>query len=248
MKPIAIDDVKVMNLGLGRSIFSPAQLEEFGSFQESQGTWRAVLAESAERAYNGQTGGQWGSGLSDLATESLIDAIGYHLVPMYWVIGPTAAMALLVLFPVSIQRMLRDIVIRVIAIARIRGCGWWLMGAFWGTLFQVAVAPVQWAMAKGHTIGKMVTYQITVEAARLEMEDSEAQRLTIEEVGGPSAPKMKLNNLDRLVNWSNQFLGRRDTDRVYPVPIIRNEQAAMGSSMTNLNVEDKNGKGGRPKH
>ena len=64
-------------------------------------------------------------------------------------IGPTAAVALLVLFLVGILSMLLDILIRAIAIARIRGCRWWLMGAFWGTLFQVAVAPVQWAMAKG---------------------------------------------------------------------------------------------------
>jgi hypothetical protein len=35
MKPIAIDDIKVVNLGLGRSIYSPAQLEEFARFQES---------------------------------------------------------------------------------------------------------------------------------------------------------------------------------------------------------------------
>ena len=55
------------------------------------------------------------------------------------------------LVPVGILRMLLDIVIRV------RGCGWWLMGAFWGTLFEVAVAPVQWAMAKGHNIGKTVS-------------------------------------------------------------------------------------------
>ena len=82
------------------------------------------------------------------------------------------------------------------------------MGAFWGTLFQVAVVPVQWAMAKGHTIGKTVTYQMTAEAARLEIEDAEAQRLTIEEVDGPSAPKVQINNLDRLVNWSNEFLGK----------------------------------------
>ena len=95
MKPIAIDDIKVMNLGLGRSIYSPAQLEEFARFQESQGTRRAFLAESAEKAYN-SSGGQWGSGLSDLATESLIDAVGYHLVPMYRVIRSTAAVALLV--------------------------------------------------------------------------------------------------------------------------------------------------------
>jgi hypothetical protein len=92
------------------------------------------------------------------------------------------------------------------------------MGAFWGTLFQVAVAPVQWAMAKGHTIGKMATYQMTAEAARLEMEDAEAQRLTIEEV--------QLNILDRLVNWSNEFLGRRDTERIYPAPVDRNVQGA----------------------
>ena len=132
MKPIAIDDIKVMNLELGRSIYSPAQLEEFARFQEIQGMQRAFLAEYAERAYNSRAGGQWGSGLSDLATESLIDAVGYHLVPMYRVIRPTAAVALLVLFLVGILRMLLDIVIRVIAIARIRGCGWWLMGAFWG--------------------------------------------------------------------------------------------------------------------
>ncbi len=128
---------------------------------------RAFLAESAERAYNSRSGGQWGSGLSDLATESLIDAIGYHLVPMYQVIRPTAAVALLV-FLVGILRMLLDIVIRAIAIARIRGCEWWLMGAFWGH------------RRGGRAIGSQDAAQ----------------------------------QLDRLVNWSNEFLGRRDTDRV----------------------------------
>jgi hypothetical protein len=107
---------------------------------------------------------------------------------MYQVIGPTAALALLVLFLAGILRMLLDIVIRAIVIARIGGCRWWLMGAFWGTLFQVAVASVQWAMAKGHTIGKKVTCQMTT-AARLEMEDCEAQRLTIEEVTGHWHPR-----------------------------------------------------------
>ncbi len=123
------------------------------------------------------------------------------------------------------------------------------MGALRGTLFQVAVAPVQWGMAKGRTIGKAVTYQMTAEAAQLKMEDTEAQRLTIEEVDGPSAPKMRLNNLDRLVNWSNKFLGRRDNDPVYPVPIDRNVQAARGSSTTvNMNVNEENSKGGQPSH
>jgi hypothetical protein len=57
-----------------------------------------------------------------------------------------------------------------------------------------------------------------------------------------------VNNLDRLVNWSNEFLGRRDNDRVYPVPINRGGQAAGGSSTTvDMNVDKENNRGGQPK-
>jgi hypothetical protein len=63
-------------------------------------------------------------------------------------IGLSVALALLILLLVSILRMVLDIVIRAIAIARVRSCGWWLMGAFGGVLFQVAVVPVQWAMTQ----------------------------------------------------------------------------------------------------
>jgi hypothetical protein len=38
---------------------------------------------------------------------------------------------------------------------------------------------------------------------------------------------MQLNILDRLVNWSNKFLGRRDTERIYPAPVDRNVQAVL---------------------
>ncbi len=67
--------------------------------------------------------------------------------------------------------------------------------------------------------------------------DKEAEKerfclVSVNSMDGPSAPKVQINNLDRLVNWSNEFLGRRDNDRVYPVPIIRGEQAARNSSTT----------------
>ena len=40
-----------------------------------------------------------------------------------------------------------------------------------------------------------------------------------------------------------------EPNRVYPVPLNRNVQAAMGSStMVDMNVENENGKGGQPKH
>jgi hypothetical protein len=38
-------------------------------------------------------------------------------------------------------------------------------------------------------------------------------------------------------------------DRVYPIPIDRNVQAARGSSTTvDMNVDEENNKGGQPKH
>ncbi len=91
---------------------------------------------------------------------------------------------------------------------------------------------MQWAVAKGHNIGKRVSYRMTTEAARLETEDNEAQGLTGREMEDASAPRVQINNLDRLVNWSNEFLGRRDNDRVYPAPIVRGEQTTRDSSIT----------------
>jgi hypothetical protein len=40
-----------------------------------------------------------------------------------------------------------------------------------------------------------------------------------------------------------------EPNMVYPVPLNRNVQAVMGSWTTvDMNVENKNGKGGQPKH
>ncbi len=102
---------------------------------------------------------------------------------------------------------------------------------------------MQWAVAKGHNIGKKVSYRMTTEAARLEIEDNDAQGLTGREMEGASAPRVQINNLDRLVTWSNEFLGRRDNDRVYPAPIVRGEQTNRDSSITvDMNVAEENEK------
>ena len=55
--------------------------------------------------------------------------------------------------------------------------------------------------------------------------------------------QVQINNLDRLVTWSNEFLGRRDNDRVYPAPIIRGEPNIRSSSSTvDVNVTEENEK------
>jgi hypothetical protein len=47
----------------------------------------------------------------------------------------------MVMFIVGMARMLIDILVRAIIIARVRGWGFWMFGALWDTAFQVAVSP-----------------------------------------------------------------------------------------------------------
>jgi hypothetical protein len=61
MTPLKMQDVQMLGIGLGKSIYRPEQIDEFIRFQESQGTRRALLAESTERAYNSRFGGEWDS-------------------------------------------------------------------------------------------------------------------------------------------------------------------------------------------
>jgi hypothetical protein len=51
---VRIDPVKVNDIGLGKSIYTQEQLDEFARFQDSQGTRKAYLAETAEMAYSGR--------------------------------------------------------------------------------------------------------------------------------------------------------------------------------------------------
>jgi hypothetical protein len=79
----------VNEIGLGKSIYTKAQLDEFARFQDSQGTRKAYLAETAELAYTGRTeNGEWGLALSSAAQGSLIDIVGSNFFPLYKVIGP----------------------------------------------------------------------------------------------------------------------------------------------------------------
>jgi hypothetical protein len=41
-----------IRIGLGKSIYAKKLLDEFATYQDSQGMWRAYLAKTAELAYN----------------------------------------------------------------------------------------------------------------------------------------------------------------------------------------------------
>jgi hypothetical protein len=72
---------------------------------------------------------------------------------------------ILVMFILGMARMLVDILVRAIIIARVRGWGFWMFGALWDTAFQVAVSPFRWAIEKGNEGAGQIRNQMEARAA-----------------------------------------------------------------------------------
>ncbi len=122
---VRIDPVKINNIGLGKSIYTKEQLEEFARFQDSQGTRKAYLAETA---YTGQNEkGEWGLALSSAAQGSLIDLVGASFFPLYKVVGPMIFFLSLLLLIWGGLRLIITVFLRVIIIVRCKGCGIWVL-------------------------------------------------------------------------------------------------------------------------
>jgi hypothetical protein len=76
------------DIGLGKSIYTKKQLDEFATFQDSQGTRRAFLAETAELAYiEPNERGEWSLALGSQAQSSMIDLIGMQFILLYTMIS-----------------------------------------------------------------------------------------------------------------------------------------------------------------
>ncbi len=55
VEAVRIDDEHLLDLSLGRPIYSKEQLDKFLKFQDSQGTRRSYLTETAELVYGGHS-------------------------------------------------------------------------------------------------------------------------------------------------------------------------------------------------
>ncbi len=139
---VKIDPVNVNNIGLEKSIYMKKQLEEFAAFQDSQGMHKAYLAETAELAYMGRNEkGEWGLALGAQAQLSLVNLVGMSFFPLYSVVGPLIFFLSLLLMVWGGIQLVVTIFPRVIIIVRYRGCGVWVLKAFWGSLFQLDAPP-----------------------------------------------------------------------------------------------------------
>ncbi len=174
---VRIDPVMVNNIGLGKSIYTKEQLEEFARFKDSQGTRKAYLAETAERAYIGRNEkGEWGLALGSAAQVSLIDLVGVNFFPLYWVVGPMVFFLSLLLLVWGGLRLVVTVFLRVAIITWYKGCGIWVLTAFWGTLFQLAVSPFNWIDSAIQDVGRKVGVMLENEASQEPEAEEEDER------------------------------------------------------------------------
>jgi hypothetical protein len=61
------------------------------------------------------------------------------------------------------------VLLRVIIIVRCKGCSIWVLTAFWGTLFQLAISPFSWVDAAMENVGVKVGQMMETEAARCDV-------------------------------------------------------------------------------
>jgi hypothetical protein len=150
--------------------------------QDSQGTWKAYLAEMAEMAYTGRNEkGEWGLALGSAAQGSLIDLVGVSFFPLYKVVGPMIFFLSLLLLVWGGLRLIITIFMRIVIIVRYKGCGIWVLTAFWGNLFQLAVSPFNWIDASMEDVGMKVGRMMETEATR-KPEKKETEKRSLEDL------------------------------------------------------------------
>jgi hypothetical protein len=187
---VRIDPVKVNDIRLGKSIYTTEQLEEFARFQDSQGTRKAYLAETAEMAYTDRNEkGEWGLSLSSVAQGSLIDIVGASFFPLDRVMGPMIFFLSLMLLVWGGLRLMVTVLVRVIVIVRCKGCGIWVLTALWGTLFQLAILPFSWMDTAMEGVGVRVGQMMETKAAQVPEEEK------------PRRKSMSLEDLRKKYSW-----------------------------------------------
>ncbi len=184
MDEVRIDPVKIKNIGLGKSIYTKEQLEQFARFQNSQRNRKAYLVETAEMAYTGRNEkGEWGLALTSAAQGSLIDLMGASFFPLYKVVVSMIFFLSLLLLIWGGLRLIVTVFLRVIIIVRCKGCGIWVLTAFWGTLFQLAISPFSWIDAAMESVGVRVGQIMETEAAwEPEEREKENRSLSLEDL------------------------------------------------------------------
>jgi hypothetical protein len=157
VSPVGVDEDDGEKWGLGRSIYSKEQLEAFHEFQMSVAVRAAYVADSSKLAFCRRgPGGEWGLGLGQHAQAVIVDLVGLSFIPLYRFLGPVSMIIILVLFFITILRLVLTVLFQVIVLGKAKGCGFYLFAALVGCVYQVVISPIKRADKKAQEMAKQV--------------------------------------------------------------------------------------------
>jgi len=87
-------------------------------------------------------------------------------------VGTAAVSLTLIIFFLSILRMMVSVAVRAFFIVRVRGLGIWVFAAVYGTAYQILMSPLIAADSLGRAAGDKVAAQMELEAAKSERPSS----------------------------------------------------------------------------
>jgi hypothetical protein len=154
---------------------------------------------------------EWGLALSLAAQGSLIDIVGASFFPLYRIVGPMIFFLSLLLLVWGGLWLIITVLLRVIIIVRCKGCGIWVLTAFW-----LAISPISWVDAAMEGVGVGVGQMMETEAAR-EPEEGEARKMS-----------MSMEDLRKKYSWWPSSHGKEgSTDPLQSVGTEAEDSAAL---------------------
>jgi hypothetical protein len=126
-------------------------------------------------------------------------------------VGPLIFFLSLLLMVWGGLRLIVTVFLRVAIIVRYRGCGVWVLTAFWGTLFQLAVSPFNWIDGVMEDVACRVGSMLDNEAAH-----------------GPDSEETKEHGLENLRKKCPWWLNGGEGDESARSP----EKAESGDTVT----------------
>jgi hypothetical protein len=107
-----------------------------------------------EETDEAQSGADEGRKVPQETLDALATSISNYWIEGYGNLGSVSAMVGTAVMGVSVMEMVMSTIVRMTILYAWKGPEMWMMAAFWGTAFQIAIMPARWALEWGEAQGK----------------------------------------------------------------------------------------------
>ena len=133
----------VLNLtrGVGKSLFTAERRANFFTLIHAREGREAAAEHYGYTALSHASDGNIRSYISNFDINSLTEDLGSRIFPLFYTLGRAWYTFIGVLIILSLAKIVATCAWRGVVLYNDRGCGWWLIGAFWGVAYAMLRLP-----------------------------------------------------------------------------------------------------------